>query len=106
MLDQDSATAAATAPTPSVTTTPRYLDQAGIEMISRQLRGIATAQLRFHECERGFEEEVVALLIALGITAEAEQSLSIAPPPRCRFSFRFKGPHAGITASQACPLHG
>ena len=82
------------------------IDDASFRHLTHTLRGVHSARLRFYGTDSAYEDEIIALLLALEISVESEHITRIAPPPRQRFSFQFQGRHATLTVAPGLPLRG
>lgn len=85
---------------------PSLIDDASFRSVAHSLRGVQTARVRFMATQPDYEAEFVALLLALDISVESESISRIAPMPKQRFSFQFKGRHATVTVAPNLPLRG
>lgn len=84
----------------------QHLDEETLQLVARNLRGVQSARLRFFRTDRELEQELIALFLALEIPTETERIERMAPPPRRRFSFQFRGDEAVITVAPDQPLTG
>lgn len=81
-------------------------DDDDIRYLSTHLRGVAQARVRFLASTPEFQMELIEVLLALGVSATTERLAQIAPWPKRRFGFRYKGDTAIITVAQDAPLLG
>lgn len=77
-----------------------------IEFIGRAMRGVKSARVRYFDADKGFQDEFVALLLALDVSAKSENISRIAPAPHRRYSVQYASDSATITVSQHRPLLG
>lgn len=84
----------------------QHMDDETIQLVTRNLRGVQSANVRFYHTDKRFEEEFIALMLALEISTDTTRIERIAPPPRRRFSFQFAGSKATITVAPNEPLLG
>lgn len=92
--------------TPLNETNARQLQGDEIRHLTHHLRGTQHALVRLLGEDRGLEDELIALLLSLEISADIERIAKIAPHPRRRFSFQFKGSKVTITVAPEQPLLG
>lgn len=94
----------APAPAPAPQPVASLIDDASFRHVTHTLRGVHSARVRFYGTDRAYEDEFIALLLAMEISVESEQITRIAPAPRQRFSFQFSARHATITVAAGLPL--
>lgn len=82
------------------------IDDETIHFVSRQMRGIRNAVVRFIGETPDYEAGFLDLLLALGVSAESRRMRDLAPQPKCRIGIQFKGTSAVITVDPSLPLHG
>lgn len=82
----------------------QYLQMDDIEFMTKAMRGIKSAHLRFFQSEKDFEDELIALLLALEVSVQSERVARIAPAPLRRYSLQFTGGSARITVTQGRPV--
>lgn len=81
------------------------LDEATILYVTRQLRGIEGAIVRFIGATPEFEKEFVDLLLGLGVSARLERAVSVAPESKRKISLSFRGKVALLTVDPSKPLN-
>lgn len=81
------------------------LDEATILYVTKQLRGIEGAIVRFISTPPEFEREFVDLIMSLGVSARVERAVSMAPESRRKVSVSFRGKVALLTVDPSKPLN-
>lgn len=82
------------------------IDDETVRFVSRQMRGVRDAVVRFIGESPEYEAGFLDLLLALGVSAESRRLRNLAPQPKRRIGIQFKGASAVITVDPSLPLKG